>query len=272
MPEVFESVEALRASVEQLNWVHQIDLGNGIVTPGRWPPHPLILKAFETIDFRGKRVLDIGCWDGLWSFEAERRGAAQVVAIDDISQRSYTEQPTFRLAHQALRSSVEYHPDLSVFDLPTRLPEQFFDVILFCGVYYHLKDPLLALARIRRMAADHAVLVIEGDVIDDVKRSFATFSYRSHHLNDPSNWWVPSIACLREWVECSFFEILHEFSSVDRSTDGPLTDLKRRIKRFLDRDSHRIGRHVLTGKAVCRVDPNYVFADRDLAAFDLNRY
>ena len=74
--------------VQALTWVHSIDLGNGIVTPGMWgPPSPTIMRALDTIDFHGKKVLDIGCWDGLWSFEAEKRGATTIVATDLNTQR-----------------------------------------------------------------------------------------------------------------------------------------------------------------------------------------
>src|SRR6266496_2065088 len=85
----------LRERVHSLDWVHTIDLGQGLVTPGAWPPSPLIRKAFDSLDFVGKRVLDVGCWDGLWSFEAERRGAGEVYATDCVSQRPHREQPTF---------------------------------------------------------------------------------------------------------------------------------------------------------------------------------
>ena len=54
--------------VAKLKWVHQIDLGNGLVTLGRWTPDKRITRAFDDIDFKGKKVLDIGTWDGLWAF------------------------------------------------------------------------------------------------------------------------------------------------------------------------------------------------------------
>lgn len=78
----------LREKVESLRWVHTIDLGNGIITRGEFgPPSPLMLQAFCDIEFTGKKVLDLGCWDGFWSFEAEKRGAKEVYATDCISQR-----------------------------------------------------------------------------------------------------------------------------------------------------------------------------------------
>jgi hypothetical protein len=69
----------------KLKWIHQIDLGGGFVTPGQWPPNPMIEKALADLDFRGKKVLDIGCWDGLYAFAAEQRGASEVYATDLLS-------------------------------------------------------------------------------------------------------------------------------------------------------------------------------------------
>lgn len=258
------SAAVLRTRVEEMNWVHQIDLGNGIITPGRWPPHPLILQAYDAIDFRGKKVLDVGCWDGLWSFEAERRGALEVVAIDDISQRSYKEQPTFKLAHEALGSRVRYYPDVSVYDLPQRIVDHDFDVAVFSGVYYHLKDPLLALAKIRQMLREGGQLIIEGDVLDEERASFARFYYQSLHCEDPSNWWVPTIACLREWVECSFFGIEHEFHTFDRGRDGLWQKIKRRVKLLLERDTSSVGRYAIVARATKSSKNFYIFPDKEL--------
>src|SRR5438105_10452129 len=98
--QVMDATASLAAQIQSLDWVHSIDLGGGLVTPGAWPPSPLIRAAFNAVDFAGKKVLDVGCWDGLWSFEAERRGAAQVYATDCASQRPHREQPTFALAQQ----------------------------------------------------------------------------------------------------------------------------------------------------------------------------
>ena len=112
--------------VQALTWVHSIDLGNGIVTPGMWgPPSPTIMRALDTIDFHGKKVLDIGCWDGLWSFEAEKRGATTIVATDLNTQRWPPDgHLTFMLAHEALASKAIYRPDLSIYDVPRTFPER----------------------------------------------------------------------------------------------------------------------------------------------------
>jgi len=263
----------LRDRIASLKWVHTIDFGNGIVSRGQWgPPNPLIVRAFSEIDFTGKKVLDIGCWDGLWSFEAERRGAREVVATDYTSQRSFQGQPTFAVAAEALHSRAKYHPDVSVYDVKEKLQAGLdFDVVIFCGIYYHLKNPLLALARLREVMKEGGILVVEGAVINNLAETSARFFYRERLHRDASNWWLPTVACLREWVECSFFDVLKEY--------GPPGDLgkkpsvKRRIKALLNiKECGHITRYVLTARATCRKDPNYSFPDDDLRPFDLNEY
>ena len=237
-------------------WMHTIDLGGSVVTPGAWTPEDQAgtLGALEQIDFRGKKVLDVGCLDGLWSFEAERRGAAEVYATDLVSQVTPNREPYFRLAHELLGSRARYVPDLSVFDV-ARLGVRDFDVVLYLGVYYHLRDPLLSFARLRQVMRTGAVLLVEGQVID-APEAYARFFYREHYLGDRSNWWIPTTPCLREWVESSFFEIEEEY----RQTyfDMPLVE--------------QTGRVVLRARAVERTDPNIAFPERELERFDLNRY
>lgn len=239
----------LLSLVPRFQWVHTIDLGDGVRTPGRWGEPPGFLgRAFDEIDFRGKKVLDIGCWDGLWSFEAERRGAAEVVATDFVPQRTHQGQPTFRLAHAILKSKARYVPDLSVYEVG-RLGVRDFDVVLFCGVYYHLKHPLLALGRLRQVMREGALILVEGETIPS-DRGSADFYYHEVYKDDVSNWWIPTIRCLREWVGCSFFRI--------RAESSP--------------DTPPRTRHALIAEAVRVADPNYAFPDPELAEFDLNTY
>ena len=81
-----------------------------------------------------------------------------------------------------------------------------FDVILFYGVYYHLKNPLLALAKLRQVIKDEGIIIVEGAIVDGPQEAYARFYYRELLGDDPSNWWVPTISCLRQWIECSFYE------------------------------------------------------------------
>ncbi len=142
-------------------WWHSIDLGNGFVTPGAIPLAELQANfAYLQLpaDLTGKRVLDIGCWDGFYSFECERRGA-EVVAVDCWRPEG------FFLAHEALQSGVQFH-ESSVYEL-TRAQLGHFDIVLFLGVLYHLRHPLLALERVCEMTHEYAV--IETHVIDNAR-------------------------------------------------------------------------------------------------------
>ena len=254
---------SLREEVEKLTWMHSIDLGNGIVTPGMWTPHSVILAAFSEIDFVGRKVLDIGCWDGLWAFEAEKRGASEVYATDCISQRWGT-RATFDLARRALQSKAHYDPSISVFDVG-RLGVHDFDVVLFCGVYYHLRDPLLALTRLRQVMADGALMVVEGDVIHDPDRAYSRFFYRDIWRGDPSNWWIPTIRCLREWIESSYFEIVKEYSGKPACSQ----DVPGRPAKVPGADTEpEVDRYVITARAVRRRDDGYFYPDPELGGFD----
>lgn len=144
-------------------WWHSIDLGNGFVTPGAIPLSEMQANfAYLQLpeDLSGNRVLDIGCWDGFYSFECERRGA-EVVAVDCWRPEG------FFLAHEALHSKVQFH-ELSVYEL-SREQLGGFDIVLFLGVLYHLRHPLLALERVCEMTNDYAV--IETHVIDNARQN-----------------------------------------------------------------------------------------------------
>jgi tRNA (mo5U34)-methyltransferase len=179
----------LREAVAEIKWWHSIDLGHGIVTPGPddSPGKLRDLALPERLDDRS--VLDIGAWDGFFSFEAERRGAARVLATDSYAWegRSGASKRGFELAHQALGSKVEdRHID------PTELsPEAVgtFDVVLFLGVLYHLRDPLGVLERVASVTAPGGLCVVETFVdLLHVRQPAAAF-YPFDELNgDPTNW------------------------------------------------------------------------------------
>jgi tRNA (mo5U34)-methyltransferase len=200
----------LLAIAGQLSWVHNVDLGGGYVTDGAWGDgNPEINRALADVDFVGKRVLDIGCWDGRYSFEAERRGAREVHATDLISQRAFSAHPTFEIARAARRSHAVYHPDLSVYDVE-KLEIDDFDVVIFAGVYYHLKDPLLAFSTLRRVMRAGGTILVEG-AINTQPGCSASFYYREPYCGDHSNWWIPTVECLRQWIACSRFDIVREY-------------------------------------------------------------
>jgi tRNA (mo5U34)-methyltransferase len=190
--------DELLAQVTGLRWYHTIDLGGGVVTRGV-DDTPLRLSRLQfPRDLSGKSVLDIGAWDGFYSFEAERRGAARVVATDHYAWHGTgwgtgKGKSGFELARAVLGSRVE-DVDVDVMSLsPERLGT--FDVVLFLGVLYHVPDPLAALQRVAAMTAD---LLIVETVIDmiGISRPAAAF-YPGRELNDdPTNWWGPNEAAV----------------------------------------------------------------------------
>src|SRR5687767_4897231 len=156
-------------------WYHRIELPGGVVTPG-WAP--LSTPAYRVpADLTGKRVLDVGAWDGYWTFEALKRGATQAVAIDDFSDYLGMIEHSDRKAWENFdlcREALGYtggedrcqRRDMSVYDLT---PDTFgkFDVIFFFGVLYHLRHPLLALDKVAAVAEAKADIYVESAILDD---------------------------------------------------------------------------------------------------------
>ena len=144
-------------------WWHEIELAPGIVTPGD-DSNRMKLPILDSLGLpetmSGLRALDIGCSDGYFSFEMEKRGA-EVVAIDFVPE-DYT---GFAVAREILGSRVSYRMD-NVYNLsPARYGE--FDVVLFMGVLYHLRKPLAALDAIRSVMKDGAQLFVGTMMIDE---------------------------------------------------------------------------------------------------------
>ena len=141
----------LRTRADALRWYHRIKLGHGVITQGVDNSPERLAKAHLPGDLSGRSVLDIGAWDGFFSFEAERRGASRVVAADHYAWHGTgwgtgEGKAGFQLAREVLNSRVE-DSDTDVMDLsPERVGS--FDVVLFLGVLYHLPNPLLALERV----------------------------------------------------------------------------------------------------------------------------
>ena len=163
--------EDVAAVAAQPFWYHTMDLAPGLTTPGWFDLRPVIDKL-PWPDLRGKRCLDIGTFDGHLAFEMERRGAAEVVAIDiedhllwdwppdarptgpddpslQVAFRGFKKGDGFRVARQILGSSVEWRP-LSIYDL-TPAEVGMFDVVTVGTLLLHLRDPVGALEAVRRV-------------------------------------------------------------------------------------------------------------------------
>lgn len=188
-------------------WFHSIDLGQGGTTRGDKPN--FILRRMADIAFRGgvagKSVLDIGSWDGFYAFEAERRGAARVLATDHFSWSGpgWGTKTGFDYAHACLDSRVE---SLDV-DVPSLDQSKLgtFDVVLFLGVLYHLPDPYAGLKQAAAMT--HDLLVVETVTTCNFLPIPMMRFYRSRELgDDPTNFWAPNVTCLRRMLRDLGFE------------------------------------------------------------------
>jgi SAM-dependent methyltransferase len=154
---------AIVKAVKNYRFYHTIQLTKTIFTPG-WdackPCVEIALRALRSLDLRGKRVLDIGCRDGLFSFEAEKMGAREVIAIDNELSPAAVEFliPFFKSrVKMSEMNLLELHPD-------TFGP---FDVVIFPGVLYHLRYPIWSLKLIRDILVDGGQMVIETAVLAD---------------------------------------------------------------------------------------------------------
>ncbi len=195
----------LRARVAAHRWYHTIDLGEGVITPGvDDTPHRLGRIALPA-SLTGLSVLDIGAWDGFFSFECERRGAARVVAADYFSWHGagWGTKAGFQLAREALGSRVA-DIDIDVMDLsPERVGT--FDLVLFLGVLYHLPHPLLALEKVASVTRGTLILETVVDLVGLQRPAVAFYPGRDLN-NDPTNWWGPNPAAVAGMLETVGFQ------------------------------------------------------------------
>ena len=195
-------------------WYHHIELPGGIVTPGWAPVDPVAYRIPE--DLTGKRVLDIGAWDGYWTFEALKRGAREVVAIDDFSDVVNTEGgkerkawDTFDLCRDALGYGEDRctREEMSVYNA-WKFGE--FDIVFFFGTLYHLRHPLLALEMLSSICKE--ALYIETAVCDyfspyrgGLGKGYGDdmvmeFYPANEYGNNVTNWWAPTLKALSYMV------------------------------------------------------------------------
>jgi tRNA (mo5U34)-methyltransferase len=221
MPLAPEDIREMAAALGP--WFHNIDLKGVKTAPehflGDYPS--MKWRKFAAAipeDLSGKSVLDIGCNGGFYSIEMKRRGAARVLGID--SDEVYLNQARF--AAKVLDLGIEFR-NLSVYDVGA-LGERF-DIVLFMGVLYHLRHPLLALDLIREHVVGE-LLVFQSmqrgsKTIDRVMNDYP-FSetehfdrpgypklhfIEHHYAKDPTNWWVPNRACAEAMLRSAGFVI-----------------------------------------------------------------
>jgi tRNA (mo5U34)-methyltransferase len=209
-PSFQELVQEQVALLSRKGWYHSIELPDGNVIQGMIGIDALKarLAAFPIpADLTGKRVLDVGAWTGWCSFEMERRGA-EVMAVDCVDFEE------FREAHRMTGSRVDYR----ILDVDELTPESvgLFDYVLFFGVLYHLRHPLLGLERICAITRDTAF--VESFVIDDGTAPSTLEFYETDELGGQiDNWFGPSVQCLKALCRSAGFACAElEYIAPDR--------------------------------------------------------
>jgi tRNA (mo5U34)-methyltransferase len=219
------TTEAIAHRVHELGeWFHNIDLCGVQTAPDHFlGDYPAVkwrrFAAALPADLSGRTVLDIGCNAGFYAIEMKRRGAARVVGID--ADQDYLNQARF--AAEVIGVELELH-ELSVYDVGT-LGERF-DIVLFLGVLYHLRHPLLALDLIHEHVArdllvfqsmqrgSNAIEPLEGDYPFTEVEVFDRPGFPKLHFierryaDDPTNWWAPNRACSEAMLRSAGFEII----------------------------------------------------------------
>ncbi|HET8728704.1 MAG TPA: TIGR04290 family methyltransferase [Alphaproteobacteria bacterium] len=219
------SPEEIRRRAEALgDWFHNIDLMGVKTAPNHFlGDYPAVKwRRFEDAiprDLSGRSVLDIGCNAGFYSIEMKRRGAARVLGIDDAEP--YLAQARF--AAEVVGADVEFR-NLSVYDLAAL--EERFDVVLFMGVLYHLRHPLLALDLIHEHVA-RDLLVFQSmqrgsAEVEPLKDDYGFWEVdmfdrpgfpklhfiEKNYSGDCTNWWVPNRSCVEAMLRSAGFAIL----------------------------------------------------------------
>ncbi len=253
----------LQAQADALQWYHTIDLGHGVVTKGVGvqPTGSEILP-----DVSGRSVLDIGAWDGKFSFLAERGGASRVVALDHYAwgvdflargaywaeciekgvlpdqSRDETDfwrpdlpgRRGFEFAAAALGSRVE--PVVADFQTVDLDGLGHFDVVLYLGVLYHMKEPFTCLERLRAVTKEVAVIETEAVHVEGLDHeALLQFHAGSSLRTDFGNWYVPTIEALHNMCRAAGFA---QVRTVAGPPPPPLPEVPGRRLRL----ARRIGR------------------------------
>lgn len=208
--------------VRSRSWYHTIELAPGLATPGYFDTRAVAPRLPLPASLAGKRCLDVGTFDGFWAFEMERRGAAEVTAIDILDPRQWdwpagSEQHVleaiderkdggggFEIAARAIGSSVR-RLECSIYDLDPGVHGEF-DFVYVGSLLLHLRDPVRALEAVRSVCRGQTLVF---DAIDPL--SSLVFRRRPMAILDGVGrpwWWKPNAAGLVQLVRVAGFRVL----------------------------------------------------------------
>ena len=213
---------ALLPRVGEIDWYHTIDLGHGVVTPGRVDHRAQLPYYRLPASLAGKRVLDVGTFDGFWAFEFERRGA-EVVALDvatwadwDLPQRTLPHAADlglghemgrgFALAHEVLGSKVQ-RVEGTIYDLDPAVHGEF-DLVFISDLLVHLRCPQRALECAASVCRGEMVV---ADVFDPRLEGLADLPF-AQYTAPGETWWLPNVKTLNAMMSVAGCEDIDEVS------------------------------------------------------------
>jgi len=176
----------MQEEMNAIGWWHRIPIGD-VTTPGHNEESQSTLDAMNLGDLTGKTVLDIGCWDGFYSFACEKKNAKRVVASDRFVWDSpdFTDAG-FNFAHKHLNSKVE-KLHASVEELPEKNLGKF-DIVLMLGVLYHAKSPIQYIEIAKKLSKGIVIFETAVDLMD-IPVPVARYYVHDELNHDPTNFW-----------------------------------------------------------------------------------
>lgn len=179
-----------------IQWWHRIKLPTGYTeglvnhgpNGGDWPTARFGMPK----DLTNKTVIDVGCWDGFFSFEAENRGARSVLATDKSNPSN-----GFIYAKETLKSTVSW----CQLDIERDIRFYEYDVVLCYGVLYHVKSPLVVLENLRKLCVEGGVCLLETAISNT--NSISALEYKPCFEGDPTNFFYPN----HKWIESASREV-----------------------------------------------------------------
>ncbi len=196
-------------TMQNHQWFHAMDLGESVVTCGRFPPDRSqnqtlfsVIDLLNDIDVRGMDCLDIGATDGLISFGLEKLGAKSVVATDRFAG------PGFATVHDLLRSKVELHTHVEISTINQVLGGRSFDLIVCAGVIYHMLNPLSAIMACRSLLKPGGLMIVETAMSWLSDHAVMVLNSEEQLSMESSTYWMPTPKALMGMTRLCHFEVL----------------------------------------------------------------
>ncbi len=196
--------KSIEKEIKKYNFYHKIKISDNIYTredDNEHYSHRKIFSELDKIDFNGKKVLDIGCRDGIFCFYAEKRGAKEIIGIDNNLSKGAIE---FLIPH--FKSKVKMF-EMNIYDL-TEADFGKFDIILFFGVLYHLREPITSLKKCYELLNDNSFLILETSIIENIESKPLIYIPVEESPYDPTSCTFFNIKGIFKTLESLNFDVL----------------------------------------------------------------